>query len=570
MWEADTKGTVGLAVLQLVSAVGLASVLVLVRSSLTALEAAGGSGFRAASIPAALAIVVLGSAAGMVRAVSTRIQRMLTVKVDRHATAIVLRSAVQAELSEFEDSAFHDRLQRAVFASRSRLTMLVTATVAIGQAVLAAVAVAGTFASMAWWLLPVATVSAIPVLKAARDDRNSRHKLHHALSENRRRREYLERLLTGRDEAKEIRSLRLGRVLRDRWDAAYRQEIQGHSAANRRYMWGSLGARAAADVVVLAVVGGGIWLVAVSVIDLATVAAALTGLWFLSTRAQMLGGLLSGIGESILYLEDLRAFTAVPPRETAPPRIAMGTVQADQVSFAYPGTDRPVLRDVTVVVKPGEVIALVGANGSGKTTLAKILAGLYQPDDGSVLLDGTPVTDIRVLRDLSAVVFQDFVRYKLPAIDNVTFGRPEAPVDAERAQRALAQAGADAFVASLPAGAQTILGKEFACGADLSGGQWQRLAIARAFYRDRPFVILDEPTAALDPKAEDDLFARIRNLFANRAVLMISHRFSSVRHADRIYVMEAGRVIEEGTHESLMARHGTYAQLFTIQARSYR
>ncbi|MFE0153552.1 ABC transporter ATP-binding protein [Nonomuraea sp. NPDC059007] len=559
-----------MAVLQLVSAVGLASVLVLVRSSLTALETAGGSGFRAASIPAALAIVVLGSAAGMVRAVSTRIQRMVTVKVDRHATAIVLRSAMQAELSEFEDSAFHDRLQRAVFASRSRLAMLVTATVAIGQAVLAAVAVTGTFMSMAWWLLPVAAVSALPVLKAARDDRNSRHELHHALSENRRRREYLERLLTGRDEAKEIRALRLGQVLHDRWDAAYRQEIHGHSATNRRYMWGSLRARAAADGLVLAVVGGGIWLVAASVLDLATVAAALMGLWFLSTRAQMLGGLLSGIGESILYLEDLRAFTAVSPRETAHPRMAMGTVQADQVSFAYPGTDRPVLRDVTVTVKPGEVIALVGANGSGKTTLAKIFAGLYQPDHGSVLLDGTPVTDTRTLRDLSAVVFQDFVRYKLPAIDNVTFGQPDAPVDTDRAQRALAQAGADAFVASLPAGAQTILGKEFANGADLSGGQWQRLAIARTFYRDAPFIILDEPTAALDPKAEDDLFARVKNLFADRAVLMISHRFSSVRHADRIYVMEEGSVTEEGTHESLMARRGTYAQLFTIQARPYR
>jgi len=241
------------------------------------------------------------------------------------------------------------------------------------------------------------------------------------------------------------------------------------------------------------------------------------------------------------------------------------------VTFSYPGSERVALRGVSLRIAPGEVVALVGANGSGKTTLAKLLAGLYLPDEGRVCWDGrdTREVDRRELLGHTAVVFQDFIRYALSAGDNIALGRHERASDIAGIVRAAEQAGADGDIVALPEGYEKLLGPAFIDGTDLSTGQWQRVALARTFFRDAPLVILDEPTAALDAKAEHELFARIGELFADRSVLLISHRFSTVRSADRIYVLHDGRVVESGTHEALMAVEGTYAELFTLQATPY-
>jgi ATP-binding cassette subfamily B protein len=215
---------------------------------------------------------------------------------------------------------------------------------------------------------------------------------------------------------------------------------------------------------------------------------------------------------------------------------------------------------------------LVGANGSGKTTLAKLLAGLYLPTEGRVYWDGRDTCEVpsRELLSRSAIVFQDFIRYALSAGDNIALGRHERSDDMAGIVRAAGQAGADGDIVALPAGYETLLGPAFIDGTDLSTGQWQRVALARTFFRDAPLVILDEPTAALDAKAEHELFGKIGELFADRSVLLISHRFSTVRAADRIYVLREGQVVEAGTHESLMAASGTYAELFTLQATPYQ
>jgi len=239
------------------------------------------------------------------------------------------------------------------------------------------------------------------------------------------------------------------------------------------------------------------------------------------------------------------------------------------ISKTYPGV--VALDHVGLSVSRGEVIALVGENGSGKTTLAKLMAGLYQPDAGQVSWDGVDLAGIDpdLLHRQVAVIFQDFVRYHLPARDNIGLGRAEALGDLAAIRDAARFSGVDSVLLGLPSGYDTMLGPEFEGGTDLSVGQWQRVALARAFFRDAPFVILDEPTAALDPRAEHELFGRIRELLVGRTVLLISHRFSSVREADRIYVLESGRVTEHGTHQQLMAASGTYSELFTLQARSY-
>jgi len=243
------------------------------------------------------------------------------------------------------------------------------------------------------------------------------------------------------------------------------------------------------------------------------------------------------------------------------------------VWFAYPGSDVPALCGVSLTMEPGEVVALVGANGSGKTTLAKLLGGLYVPGRGRVLLHDTD-TDTAgpgraALRADVAVLFQDFLRYALPARDSVALGRHERYEDEAAILAAARAAGAHDDLAALPRGYETQLGPAFLGGIDLSIGQWQKIALARAFFRDASFVILDEPTAALDPRAEHDLFTRTRELFAGRSVLLISHRFSTVRDADRIYVLDAGAVVEHGPHDALVAQGGTYAELFGLQAAAY-
>ena len=312
-------------------------------------------------------------------------------------------------------------------------------------------------------------------------------------------------------------------------------------------------------------------------ISLAAAGSAAAMVVFLGQRLGAGANSAGQLSETALFIDDYLTLVEtggpVPDKPAAPGDPPRGLhVNAESVSFSYAGARGPALRDVSVEIAPGEVVALVGENGSGKTTLAKLLAGLYVPERGRVTLNGadTASSDRDELRRSVAVIFQDFIRYALPARENIALGRHENLSDGQAVRRAARFAGAHDDLERLPDGYDTILGPAFEGGTDLSVGQWQRVALARALFRDAPFVILDEPTAALDARAEHDLFARIRELLAGRSVLLISHRFPSVRMADRIHVMHGGMVVESGTHDELIARAGRYAALFGLQAEPYR
>lgn len=573
--QADVRLLAQVLAIQFTTAIGLGlAMLALYRVLGAVIPTAGGTPNAESMVPAVAGGILLGTAGGVLRAVRAARERLLAVEVDRYVVGIVLRSAAEAELLDFEDADFHDRLHRAVVASRNQPAAMVTTAMSVLQALLTVIAVTGATVMTAWWLLPFVVLAAAPVFRAAGKERSAGYRMHHDLAEDRRHRAYLEQLLTGRDEAKEVRSLNLGAVLRARWQARYDLEVERTRRLYRKYMWRKVVARCSGDAVVLGVVVAAWFAVRADIGRLSAALTALPALWLISTRVQSIGDLLGGLSESVLHLRDLREFVTPPAGDrllgSAADRRPFRTLRATAVGFTYPGQALPALRDVDITIRAGQVVALVGANGSGKTTLAKILAGLYPHDAGTLHVDGEPVMDLRELRERTAVLFQDFLRYKLPVLDNIAFGRAEEEVDWERAVEAGVRADAHDYLQRLPEGYATVLGKEFAGGADLSLGQWQRLAVARAFYRDAPFIVFDEPTASLDPQAEADFFERVRDLFARRAVLLISHRFASVRNADRIYVLDGGRVVEEGTHTELMEADGTYARLFRLQAESFR
>lgn len=387
---------------------------------------------------------------------------------------------------------------------------------------------------------------------------------------------YLQALLTTLDSAKETRAFGLGPHLLAQHRRLFDEEMEDL----RRLVRSRQRREALATLASSAVNAGGVlfilWLHFSERISLAETVAAAGALLLMLPR---MTSLMAGIGllhENVPFVEDLWLFLAVQPRRIPPSSpeplpAGLTTLRADELTFGYPNSQTPVLRGVSLEIRVGETVVIVGENGAGKTTLAKLLCRLYDPDGGTITWDGRDVStcDPDELRSRIAVIFQDFVRYELAARENIGFGDLATMHDEAAVSEAARRAGAEDFIAALPDGYDTRLGRRFHKGHDLSIGQWQRLALARAFFRDAPLVIMDEPTASLDARAESELFDTMRRLFHDRAVLLISHRFSSVRMADRIYVLRDGAITERGTHDELMAAGGHYAELFGLQAAAY-
>jgi len=525
-----------------------------------------------------IGLVAAGALSTFAAAFQTLAQRLLGEHVQRTTLDSMLAVTTAVDLETFESPAFFDELQRVQANALLRPLTMAQGLVGTFGGLVGCVGLTIALLAIEPLLVPILLVSGLPLWIFSRIGGRIEFEFNADQSPGARLRFYLVQVLVGRDEAKELRAFSLGPVLRERWHASYRTYLSDLRDHVRRRALLALGSALAAVLVTIAAFALLLSFVLSDRIGLAEAGAAVLGIRLLSSRIEQVFKGIGSLFESSLFLADLQRFLArkptVPTGETTPTTM-LGPFEElvlEDVRFAYPGADDEALKGVSLSIRAGEVVALVGENGSGKTTLAKLLAALFAPTGGRILWDGRDLAtlDRRALRRHIGVIFQDFVRYQLTARENVGFGRAEAMDDLDGIRDAASRAGAGTFVDRLPGRYETLLGKAFAGGWDLSGGQWQRLALARAFFRGAHFLLLDEPTASLDARSENELYEHVQALSQGRSVLLISHRFSTVKAADRIYVLHDGEIVEQGSHDELMALGGRYAELFDLQAAGYR
>jgi ATP-binding cassette subfamily B protein len=523
---------------------------------------------------AEFALAVLADISG--RVVSL-IDSLLSERVTNASSVRLMQHAATLDLEDFEDAEFQDQLERARRQTAGRMSLMGQL---FGQAqdIVTVASFAAGLVVYAPWLIVLLLLALVPAFLGEAHFNAQSYSLDYGRTPERRELDYVRQTAAGVDTAKEVKIFGLNGFLIDR----YVRLATDFYAANRRLAvrratWGGL-------FTALGTVG---YYVAYAYIAWRTLAGefSIGDLTFLSGSFRRLRNLLEGLLTSFstvagqaLYLNDLFSFFEVEPEILSPenPRpfpqpIREGFVFED-VGFIYPGAERWAVRHLSFRLNAGEVVALVGENGAGKTTLVKLLTRLYDPDEGRILLDGHDLRDydLDALRGNMGVIFQDFVRYNFTAADNIAVGKISARDDQARIERAAMQSQADEVIAKLPAGYRQMIGKRFKNGVELSGGEWQKMAIARAYMRDAQVLILDEPTAALDARSEFEVFKRFKELSEGKTAVLISHRFSSVRMADRILVLADGKVEAAGTHEELLAQPGRYSELFELQAAGYR
>jgi ATP-binding cassette subfamily B protein len=504
-------------------------------------------------------------------------QSLLRVLLSQRVHELILDKALTLSLAQFEDSEFYDKLSRARQEASVRPLSLVTRTFSLIQNGIVLVGYAILLIRFSVWAVAILVLAGLPSFVAEARFSGERFRAFQWRSPLRRMLLYLEVVLAREDHAKEVQLYNLGPTLLSRYKGIFRELYAEEKRLTvRRDSWGFVLGLVSS----VAFYGAYVW------VALATIAGRITlgqmTMYLLvfkqgqSAVSSMLGSI-GGMYEDNLYLSTLYDYLEEPVSR------ATGTATGGQdpgqgvvfegVSFTYPGAGEPAIRDIDLVIPPGQSLALVGDNGSGKTTLVKLLAGLYPPDQGRIRYQGRDLRDWdpRALRDRIGVIFQDFMRYQLTVGENIGVGDVSALDDERRGAGAASRAEAEKFIASLSAGFRTQLGRWFNRGQELSGGQWQRIALARAFMReDAGILVLDEPTSSMDAETEMKVFESFRALTRNKIVILISHRFSTVRQADRIVVLEHGKVLEQGNHEELMALKGRYARLFELQASAYR
>ena len=577
VWQSARIPFVALVGLQVLNAVGLLFQIVAIQLALAAvLNFPGSNGSFWTLVQPVLLLAALTAVTAVIGSVQVGLGRFAGELVAAVMWQRVLRVATRVDLRKFESARFYDRLQRVQANALTRPYQITYGLMATIGAMAASVGLIVAIMLVHPALLPLLLISGMPVLITSRRQSQLEFDFLGRQTQSMRLRTYLTWVQTARDEAKEVRAFGLARNFGNRVNALYTEYLRDLAQhllhRSRLGAIGSFGSVALLALTVCLLV----WLIATGRLSIGTAVAALVAIRLLAGQVHTGFTGVQAIFESGEFIDDLDGFLTLAPAAegrsggVAPPA-EFHRIRADAVTFSYPGRNQLALQAASIEINRGEVVALVGENGSGKTTLAKIMAGLYEPGSGAVRWDGTDVRTFRpdLFRERIAIIFQDFVRYALSAEENIAIARPDDEIDHAAVREAAKIADADSFLSVLPAGYQTPLSRRFAGGHELSGGQWQKVAIARAFYRNAPLVIIDEPTAALDARAEYELFSSLHEVLRGRSALIISHRFSTVRTADRIYVLDHGRVVEQGTHDELVTLGGQYAELFHLQASAY-
>ena len=521
--------------------------------------------------------LVVAFASDVLQRTSNLLESLLGDLFGNRLSVRIMEHAATLDLESFEDPEFYDSLQRARQQTVGRIGLLAV-LLGIGQSVLTLISLLGALIVFNYWLVLLLVLAVLPSFIGETHFAGLSYSLLFKWTPERRELDYLRYVATSDVTAKEVKLFGLAdyftrkyeRLADEFYEANRALSIKRAATSGGLTAVSTLGYYAANVVIIVQTVGGFL---------------TLGDLTFLVGSFQRSRGLISGIllrsadmYRQSLFLRDLFTFLEMKPRTASPehpvsvPRPIRDGVVFENVGFRYPDKEDWALRDVSLRIGAGERVALVGENGAGKTTLVKLLARLYDPTEGRILLDGVDLReyDVDEFRRVIGVIFQDFVRYDLKVRENIGVGQIDAIGDEPRIQRAAEMSLADSVVAGLESGLDHMLGRRFEGGANLSGGEWQKVGLARAYMRDAELLILDEPTASLDARAEYQVFERFADLTEGRMAVLISHRFSTVRMADRIVVLENGTVIEDGTHDELLLLAGRYEELFTLQAAGYR
>lgn len=526
-------------------------------------------------------IVGLWAVSAVQRAISAYVgygREVFVRRVQLEAERQLLAQAARVDLGHFDSSDWHDRLARAKRDVSWRPGDLIWSLLGLTGNVVTIVLMAGLLASLHWALVAIAIVASLISLLLDRRNTIKRYEFFYKETPEEREREYLGNLLVESKGTKEIRAFVLADYLLGRHKQLSEYLLNRRielfrSGANTSFITGLVTGTSLA--LAYAFVA---WRGVQGLLDAGGVVLVIGAFSSVAGTLGTISSTFVAVDQHTTFLDDYFSFLTIEPmvRTPADPQPLPATlsegIEFRDVSFRYPRGEDAAVEQLSLRIKPGELVAIVGENGAGKSTLVKLLLRFYDPSEGAVLVGGVDIrrVDPLVLRERIGVLFQDYTMYELTVRENVTMGRPTAPVDDDRVWRALRDARAEGLVKKLPAGLDSRTGRLFEGGHDLSGGEWQRLAIARLLYRDADIWILDEPTSALDPEAEAAVFAELKANLKGRMGLVISHRFSTVRIADRIAVIGNGRIAELGTHEELLAARGTYARLFELQAAGYR
>jgi ATP-binding cassette subfamily B protein len=498
--------------------------------------------------------------------------------VTDHMNDVLLTKSIEVDLEYYESARYYDTLHRAQREAPSRPMNIVNGLAQIGQNGISLLAIAGLLLSF-HWLIAIVLFASVIIGAAVRLRQSGKmYRWQREQTATERKAGYFNWLLTDSGHAKEVRLFDLGPLFLRRFRDILRNLRKGRLAISRRRSVADFAAQAFAT----AAIYGSYAYVASQAMGGKITYGDLVMYYQAFQRVQgflqgILGNL-AGLIEDNLFLSNLYEFldlkrTVLEPAHARPvPRPMRSGIEFDRVSFQYPSGTRKVFEDISLSIRPGEVVALVGENGSGKTTLIKLLCRLYDPSGGTITIDGIDLRDFetKALRHEIAIIFQDYAHYHLTARENIWFGNTALPPDHERVVAAARRSGADGVIRALPRRYETILGKWFEDGEELSVGEWQKIALARVFMSDAQIIVLDEPTSSMDANAEYEVFQSFRRLISGRTAVLISHRFSTVRMADRIFVLKNGSVIEGGSHDELIRRRGVYADLFERQAGSYR